>query len=404
MIPTVRLKSGREKPLLRRHPWVFSGAIAGVEGNIEPGQTVQIVDSSGNFLGFGAYSPESQIRVRVWSWQKDSQIGEDFFRDRLHRAIQMRQDWIDISATNSYRLFHAESDGLPGLIVDRYNDVLVVQALSAGIEYWLKVIVELLVDLTGIQEIYERSDVEVRTLEGLPTRIGQLHSQDSGGFLPQEKSSRKLKIRENGIDYWVDVIEGHKTGFYVDQRSNRSRVRQIVKGKTVLDCFSYTGGFSLSALAGGALSALAVDSSTDALQLAQENLELNGFEKSRFETRPGDVFEELRLFRDQDRKFDMIILDPPKFAPTAAQAQQAARGYKDINLLAFKLLNPGGLLVTFSCSGGISADLFQKIVAGAALDAQVDAQIVERLFQGSDHPVSLNFPEGAYLKGLICRL
>lgn len=404
MIPKVRLKSGREKPLLRRHPWVFSGAVAGVEGDVEVGQTVQIVDSAGNFLGYGAYSPESQIRVRVWSWQKDPRIGEDFFRDRLHRAIQMRHEWVDTSSTNAYRLVHAESDGLPGLIVDRYDDILVVQALSAGIEYWLGTLVELLADLTGTQEIYERSDVEVRTLEGLATRIGQLYRQDSRDLFTHEKTYPKMKIRENGIDYWVDVGGGHKTGFYVDQRSNRSRVRQIAKGKKVLDCFSYTGGFALSALAGGALSVLAVDSSTEALQLAQENLELNGFEKSRFETCPGDVFEELRLFRDQDRKFDLIILDPPKFAPTAAQAQQAARGYKDINLLAFKLLNPGGILVTFSCSGGVSADLFQKIVAGAALDAGVDAQIVERLFQGPDHPVSLNFPEGAYLKGLICQL
>jgi 23S rRNA (cytosine1962-C5)-methyltransferase len=392
----VRLKPGREKSLLRRHPWVFSGAIAKVEGNQdgpELGETVDIVDAQGNFLARGAYSPHSQIRVRVWSWEPQEEIGPGFFRERLIRALTARQELIDPEQTDAYRLVHAESDGLPGLIVDRYGETLVMQCLSSGAERWRETLAGLLAELTGSACIFERSDADVRALEGLGPRVGAICGPE-----PPER----LRIRENGLSFWVDVRQGHKSGFYLDQRKNRVRLRAISRDRQVLDCFAYTGGFTVSALAGGAAAVTAVDSSGGALDLARENVKLNHLAEERAAWVEGDVFQALRAYRDQGRAFDLIILDPPKFATTAAQAQRAARGYKDINLLAFKLLRPGGLLVTFSCSGGVGEELFQKIVAGAALDAGVEAKILERLHQGPDHPVALNFPEGAYLKGMIC--
>jgi 23S rRNA (cytosine1962-C5)-methyltransferase len=399
----VRLKPGREKPVLRRHPWIFSGAVADIEGEPTDGQTVDVIDANATFLAKGSYSSKSQIRVRIWSWDPDAIIDQSFLRGRLVRAIQVRQDLIDPEQTNAYRLVHAESDGIPGLIVDRYADNLVVQSLTSGSEFWLEQIVDLLVEITGIEQIYERSDVEVRGLEGLSPRVRLVRGNTAASIGSNQDHAGRVQIEEMGIRYWVDLLSGQKTGFYLDQRENRSTTRQLALGRTVLDCFSYTGAFALSALAGGAKSVTVVEASREALNLARENMALNGYDQGRLATMEGDVFQVLRSFRDQAKLFDMIVLDPPKFAPTAAQAQQAARGYKDINLLAFKLLRPGGLLVTFSCSGGVSEELFQKIVAGAALDAQVDAQILEKMFQGPDHPVALNFPEGAYLKGLICR-
>jgi 23S rRNA (cytosine1962-C5)-methyltransferase len=294
--------------------------------------------------------------------------------------------------TDAYRLIYAESDGIPGLIVDRYDDVLVLQSLTAGSEYWKETFADLLLEETGLENIYERSDADVRDLEGLSTITGILR----GAPITQ------LPITEHGLRFLINFESGHKTGFYLDQRDNRQRVRALAEDKDVLDCFSYTGGFSVNALSGGAKSVLSVDSSGDALELCKENVALNDLPVDRHTTLKGDVFHVLRKFRDENRSFDMIILDPPKFAPTAAQAEKAARGYKDINLLAFKLLRPGGVLVTFSCSGGVDAALFQKIIAGSALDAGVEAQIVERLSQAADHPVSLHFPEGTYLKGLVC--
>ena len=399
----MRLKPGREKPVLRRHPWIFSGAIADIDGEPSDGQTVDVIDANATFLAKGSYSSKSQIRVRIWSWDPDAIIDQSFLRGRLVRAIQVRQNLIDPEQTNAYRLVHAESDGIPGLIVDRYADNLVVQSLTSGSEFWLEPIVDLLVEITGIEQIYERSDAEVRGLEGLSPRVRLVRGNTAASIGSNQDHAGRVQIEEMGIRYWVDLLSGQKTGFYLDQRENRSTTRQLALGRTVLDCFSYTGAFALSALAGGAKSVTVVEASREALNLARENMALNGYDQGRLATMEGDVFQVLRLFRDQAKLFDMIVLDPPKFAPTAAQAQQAARGYKDINLLAFKLLRPGGLLVTFSCSGGVSEELFQKIVAGAALDAQVDAQILERMFQGPDHPVALNFPEGAYLKGLICR-
>ena len=392
MPPSITLKPGREKSLLRRHPWVFSGALADTNGDPLPGATVEILDAKGQFLARGAYSPSSQIRARVWTFDPDEPVDADFFRRRVAAALARRDTLGFSSEAEGMRLVHAESDYLPGLIVDRYGDVLVLQSLTAGSEFWRETLADILLELTGANSIYERSDADVRELEGLPVRVGALRGS------PPEI----ILIHEYGLKFKVNIAHGHKTGFYLDQRENRRRVGQLAAGRDVLNCFCYTGGFSLHALAGGAKSVLSIDSSAEALALGQENVDLNELPAERATWLEGDVFELLRKFRDQARSFDMIILDPPKFAATAAQAERAARGYKDINLLALKLLRQGGILATFSCSGGIDAALFQKIVAGAALDAGADAQIVEHLGQAADHPVSLHFPEGTYLKGLVC--
>ncbi|MDK2123613.1 class I SAM-dependent rRNA methyltransferase [Parachitinimonas caeni] len=390
---TVRLvvKAGREKSLLARHPWLFSGGIAKVEGEPFPGATVRIVAQDGRFLGWGAYSPESQIRVRVWSFDENDRIDADFFRRRLQAALSARASLAQ--AGNAARLIHAESDGLPGLVVDRYGDVLVVQMLASGVEAWRGTLIPLLQELTGAAAIYERSDADVRALEGLEQRTGLL-----AGSLPGS-----VEIIEHGLRYRVDVAEGQKTGFYLDQRDNRRRVGELAAGRDVLNCFCYSGGFSLAALRGGAKSVLSIDSSAEALDTARANLELNQLPADRAEWLEADVFQHLRKLRDAGRSFDLIVLDPPKFAPTAQHVERAARAYKDINLYGFKLLRPGGYLATFTCSGGMSADLFQKIVAGAALDAHADASIVGRFTADIDHPIALNFPESDYLKGLLVR-
>ncbi|MDW8226644.1 MAG: class I SAM-dependent methyltransferase [Anaerolineales bacterium] len=387
------LKPGREKSLLRRHPWIFSGAVARVEGAPAPGATVDVCSAEGKFLARAAYSPHSQIQGRVWTFEPEQTVDADFLRRRVRASLRARHLLGLEDTTNAVRLVHAESDGLPGLIVDKYADVLVVQFLAWGVEYWRQTLIEILCEETGLQAIYERSDAEARALEGLSMRTGWIR----GSSL----ETRRL-IQENGLHFQVDLASGHKTGFYLDQRANRLRVRALAAGREVLDCFCYTGGFSINALAGGAKSVLSVDSSAEALSLCRLHVAENNLPIGRHATIEGDVFSLLRKFRDEGRSFDLIVLDPPKFAPTAAQAGKAARGYKDINRLAFKLLRPDGFLVTFSCSGGVDAALFQKIVASAALDAGVDAQIVETLTQAADHPISLHFPEGAYLKGLVC--
>jgi 23S rRNA (cytosine1962-C5)-methyltransferase len=389
---TVILKQGREKSLKRRHPWIFSGAIDHTEENIASGATVDLLSFNKQFLARASYSPHSQIRARVWTFEDES-IDKEFFRKGIRSAIQSRDTWNLTHDTDSYRLIYAESDGLPGLIVDKYDNVLVLQSLTAGSEYWKETLADILLEETGLSTIYERSDSDVRELEGMQPKIGVLR-----GTL----TDPQITIHEHGLKFTVNLQRGHKTGFYLDQRTNRLRVRELATARDVLDCFCYTGGFTLNALAGGAASVVSVDSSAEALARAKENLILNDLPADKADLMEGDVFQVLRKFRDENRSFDLIILDPPKFAPTAAQAEKASRGYKDINLLAFKLLRANGILVTFSCSGGVDSALFQKIVAGSAVDAGVEAQIVEFLSQGPDHPVSLHFPEGAYLKGLVC--
>jgi 23S rRNA (cytosine1962-C5)-methyltransferase len=390
-MPSLILKPGRERSLLRRHPWIFSGAVDRVEGNPEAGATVELLAANGQFLARGAFSPASQIRARVWTFDASETVDADFFRRRISASIARRGASI-AATTNALRLVHAESDGLPGLIVDRYAQVLVLQSLTTGSEFWKETITGILLEQTGLTCIYERSDADVRELEGMPPISGALR-----GAAPADQV-----ITENSLQFSVNILQGHKTGFYLDQRENRLRVAGLSEGRDVLDCFCYTGGFSVNALAGGAKSVLSVDSSAEALRLCRENVILNHLPVERYSMLEGDVFQVLRKLRDEARSFDLIILDPPKFAATAAQAEKAARGYKDINLLGFKLLRPGGMLVTFSCSGGVDAPLFQKIVASAALDTGVDAQIIEHLSQAADHPVALNFPEGDYLKGLVC--
>ncbi|RMD82831.1 MAG: methyltransferase domain-containing protein [Candidatus Dadabacteria bacterium] len=390
-MPCLVLKPGREKSLLRRHPWIFSGAVAEVEGDPAAGDTVGVRAATGDLLARGAYSPRSQIRARLWTFDPKEAVDRAFFRRRLHAAIDLRRQLVSLRSTSAVRLVHGESDGLPGVIADRYGETLVLQCLTAGAERWRDVLADLLVELTGAEELYERSDAEVRCLEGLQPRAGPLRG------CPR----RWAEIVEHGLRYRVDIARGHKTGFYLDQRASRLLARRLAEGREVLDAFCYTGGFTLNALVGGAKGVVAIEASADALALARENLELNGLAAERVEFVEGDVFRVLRRLRDAARCFDMVVLDPPKFAPTSAHAHKAARGYKDINLLALKLLRPGGLLLTFSCSGGVDAALFEKIVASAALDAGVEAQVLVRTSQAEDHPASLFFPEGTYLKGLL---
>lgn len=390
---SVILKSSADSFIKRKHPWIFSGAIGKIEGNPSNGGTVQIFTSHKSLIGSGSYSPTSQIRVRVWSFDPEEIIDENFFRRKISLAYSQREKIIEISETNAYRIINAESDGLPGLIVDRYSDFLVCQFLSAGAEFNKETLIEILNDIFKPFGIFERSDVEVRTKEGL---------QPNQSILKGIAPDNLIEVRENGFKFLVDIKNGHKTGFYLDQRDNRKLISEFAKGKTVLNCFSYTGGFSVYALASGAEKIAQIESSSSAIDLSNKNFELNNLNPSLVENINGDVFEILRKFRDERRTFDLIVLDPPKFAESADQIQKASRGYKDINLLAMKLLNQGGVLFTFSCSGHISQELFQKIVAGAALDSGRVIKMIKQLTQSSDHPVSLNFPEGLYLKGLVC--
>jgi len=392
MSARVTLKPGRDKSLRQHHPWVFSGALAHVDGAPRPGETVALHASDGTWLAHAAWSPASNIRARVWSFEHDTPIDPAFFAARVRAAVRARSGLLDGRHTGC-RLVHAEADGLPGIIADRYGDVVVMQLLTAGAEHWRDTLVAALREATGCSAIYERSDADVRALEGLDVRAGAL-----SGVLPE-----RLELLENGLAYRVDVARGQKTGFFLDQRDNRACIKSLARDRDVLDCFCYTGGFTIAALAGGARSVRAVDSSGAALALARSNLADNGLDGARAEWRDADVFAELRILRDAGLQFDLVILDPPKLAPTAQHAPRAARAYKDLNLLALKLLRPDGLLATFSCSGGVSAELFQKIVAGAALDARADAAIVGRFGASADHPVALNFPEGEYLKGLLVR-
>jgi 23S rRNA (cytosine1962-C5)-methyltransferase len=386
------LKKGREKSLKRRHPWIFSGAVEKVNGKPALGDTVDVVDGAGKWLARAAYSAKSQIRARVWTFEASEQVDGNFFRTRIQAALALREALPAAKHANALRLVHGESDALPGLVVDRYADVLVAQFLAAGVERWRDPILDALMEISGCAAIFERSDAEVRKLEGLEPRVG---------FARGNRNAARCPIIEYGLNFRVDVEQGQKTGFFLDQRENRQRVRSLAAGRVVLDGFCYTGGFSISALAGGAKRVSAIESSAAALEVAKENLAANPLDASRIDFQQGDVFEKLRRLRDQNAKFDLVVLDPPKFAPTAAQVKKAARAYKDINLWALKLLAPGGLLATFSCSGGVSAELFQSIVAGAALDAGVDAKIIERFSAAADHPVALQFPEAEYLKGLL---
>jgi 23S rRNA (cytosine1962-C5)-methyltransferase len=387
---TLRLKDGKERSLLRRHPWIFESAIA--KGGGDPGETVRVESHKGEFLAWASVSPASKIRARAWSFDAEQRIDAAFLASKVVTAIRARSRF-DIQS-DSMRLVHGESDGLPGLIVDRYGDTLVAQFLSAGAERWKAVLADALLAETGLARLYERSDTNSRSLEGLPEAKGWLRGEG-----PTE-----LTIGEHGWKLTLDIATGHKTGFYLDQRDSRHKFAEHARRlnfQRVLNCYCYTGGFTIAALAGGAQHVTSIDSSAPALDRARAHLQLNGFDAGRADFLDADVNASLRRFIEEGRTFDAIVLDPPKLAPTAAHAERAARAYKDINRLALKLLEPGGVLFTFSCSGGISADLFHKIVASAGADAGADGYITERLAGAPDHPMTLEFPEGEYLKGLV---
>jgi 23S rRNA (cytosine1962-C5)-methyltransferase len=388
----IRLREGKERSVLRRHPWVFQGSVD--KGKADAGETVRVESHDGRFLAWAAFSPESQIRVRAWSFDEAERIDAAFFERRITQALTLRERLGIAAHSDGVRLIHGEADGLPGLIVDRYGDLLSAQFLSAGTERWKDVIADALLAATGCARLYERSDSGVRGLEGLAPVAGWLRGE--GGT--------EVTIREHGWRLTLDVAEGHKTGYYLDQRDNRKLFADLVKqfgSQRVLNCYSYTGGFSVAALAGGATEVISVDSSGPALARATAHVALNGFDAARHTALDADVNGTLRQLLKDGQRFDAIVLDPPKFAPSAAHADRASRAYKDINRLAFKLLNEGGLLLTFSCSGGVGPDLFHKIVAGAGMDAEVDGYIIKRLEASPDHPTTVTFPEGEYLKGLV---
>jgi 23S rRNA (cytosine1962-C5)-methyltransferase len=387
---SIRLREGKERSLQRRHPWIFESAIA--KGSADSGETVRVDSHDGKFLGWAAFSPTSKIRARVWSFDEAQRIDAPFFIAACAHSIRARARF-DIKS-DSMRLIHGDADGLPGLIVDRYGDTLVAQFLSSGAERWKDVLADALLAETGLTKLYERSDASSRALEGLPESTGWLRG--SGEV--------ELVLQEHDWQLGLNIAEGHKTGFYLDQRDSRKRFADYarrLKFQRVLNCFCYTGGFTVAALSGGAAHVTSIDSSAPAIEKAAANVALNGFASERATFMDADVNASLRQFIADGKTFDAIVLDPPKFAPTVAHAERAARAYKDINRLAFKLLEPGGVLFTYSCSGGISADLFHKIVAGAGMDAQVDGYITERMGGAPDHPMTINFPEGEYLKGLV---
>jgi len=394
-VTRVILKKGRERSLLRKHPWVFSGAVKQSEGTPQAGETVDVFSYDNQFLGRGAYSPASQIRIRIWTFDEKEAVDELFFKRRILASIALRESLHIQEQTNAYRLIYAESDGLPGFIVDRYDEFLVCQFLSAGIEHWKDTIICQLKTLNGVKGIYERSDSDVRKKEGLPLIRGLLWGEDPPPL---------ISIKEEDLIFYVDIKNGHKTGFYLDQRINRHLVRSYSSGLEVLNCFAYTGGFGLAALKGGARHVTNVEDVPGLIELTDRNIQLNQFEERHCTNVKANVFQLLRQYEKEGRFFDIIILDPPKFAEAQSHLLRASRGYKDINRLALKLLRPNGLLFTFSCSGLMKMELFQKIVADAAIDAERDVQILQRLSQSTDHPVKLHIPESLYMKGLLLRV
>ena len=392
----VFLNPKREYPTIRRHPWIFSGAIRNVQGSPEKGESVCVCDSTGRCLGYGSYSPESQIRVRMMSFDSRCPIDEKYVASLVESSVKRRTSYFSDDTTNAFRLAHGESDSLPGVIVDYYDGWVVVQIASALGEYWKDVIVKtLMACVPGIKGVFNRSDVDSRVKEGL-----SVDSEDVIGVLAGEEPPELIEICERGIRFFVDVRKGHKTGFYLDQRMARKTVASYAKDKEVLNCFSYTGGFGIYCANAGAKSVINLDLSKDALALAQKNFELSS-SSCEMDFVCADVFKQLRSYRDACKTFDLIVLDPPKFAESKSQLMRAVRGYKDINVLAMKLLRPGGILATFSCSGAMTEDLFLKMLSDAAFDARCDMRILERTMQAGDHPVPVSFAEGLYLKGFI---
>lgn len=391
----VWLKDKGIKSVMRRHPWVFSGAVDRVDGESEPGDVVRVVDRKGNFLAWGFYNPNSRISVRLVDWSESQVIDEKWWETIITRSVERRIELRNRSDLSAFRLVFSEADFIPGLIADWYNGYIALQALTPAVEKKKEFAAGILMKLMDGRGVYDRSDPEALSLEGMKHKNGLI-----AGSMPPES----VEVKEGGYSFLVDIAGGQKTGFFTDQRANRSIAARFAKDRDVLDCFAHTFAFSVYAAGAGASSVVTVESSSSASEMGRANLSLNGFSEIPGETYVADAFKQLREFRDRGRFFDVVILDPPKLAPTKSQVSRASRAYKDINLLAFKLLRPGGVLVTFSCSGGVDQNLFRKIIFGACLDAGREAQVISLLGQGSDHPIRLSFPESEYLKGVVCRV
>ncbi len=391
---SIVLKRGKEKAVLQKHPWVFSGALQQVQGKTENGDLVKLTSEKGDFLAYGHYNDSSRVAVRLLSWEETLVPDDNWWRQRLQLAVAARANVLK-GGTSTCRLVFSESDYLPGLIVDQYGEYLSLQILTSGVERMKPVILEELQKLTGVKGIFDKSDLSARAHDGLTA---------SGGLLWGEAPPDFVEVKENGINYHINIVEGQKSGFYCDQRENRRILASYAKGRKVLDCFSYSGGFSLNALANGASSVVSVDSSVPALETLKKNVQLNGFDASKSEVIQNDVNKQLRLFKEQHEKFDVVVLDPPKYAPSRSALDRAARAYKDLNRLGMQILGSGGLLATFSCSGAVDRTTFKQIIAWAALDAGKEVQIIHQFGQPEDHPIRISFPEGEYLKGLLCRV
>lgn len=391
----IKLKKGKEKAVLQRHPWVFSGAVETINGKPANGDVVKLTNAKGEFLAYGYYNDQSRVAIRLLEWDENSAIDAAWYETKIANAIASRQHLLKNTDTNAYRLIFSEADFLPGLIVDQYADFLSVQILSTGIEKAKSTIIEILVKLLNPKGIFDRSDATARTHEGITAENGLLWGEAPAAF---------IAVKENGITYHINIAEGQKSGFYCDQRDNRRLLADYADGKTVLDCFSYSGGFSLNALHNGATNVTSVDSSALAIETLKQNIELNEFDAAKHSAIQSDVNKQLRVFKDEGRKFDIVVLDPPKYAPSRSALDRAARAYKDLNRLGLLLLESGGLLATFSCSGAVDIETFKQIIAWAALDAGKEVQVIKQFSQPEDHPVRLSFPEGEYLKGLLVRV
>ncbi len=392
---SLRLKKGKEKAVKQLHPWVFSGAIDQMNGKPGNGDIVMVNDSNNNFLAYGFFNGQSRVAVRLLEWNAETEINESWWRKKIRKAVRYREG-LYTEETNTYRLIFSEADYLPGLIVDRYADFLSVQILTSGMERIKDILLDELQALLEPKGIFDRSDASARAHEGMEA--------SSGGILSGAEPPEFVNVKENGISYHVNIAEGQKSGFYCDQRDNRSLVSEYAKDKRVLDCFSYSGGFSLNAFSEGAKEVFSVDSSALALETLKRNIEINRFNHIPHRLIQSDVNKQLRIFREENEKFDLIILDPPKYAPSRSALTKASRAYKDLNRLAMLLLEEGGLLATFSCSGAVDLSLFKQIIAWAALDAGKEVQFIHQFAQPADHPVRASFPEGEYLKGLLCRV
>ena len=392
---SIYLRKGKEKAVRQLHPWIFSGAIEKITGKPDNGDLVRVLDSKGDFLAAGFYNAQSRVAVRVLAWDAEQVIDETWWRSRIQQAVSARKHVLTSNETNTCRLIFSEADYLPGLIVDKYADFLSVQILTSGMDKSKSIWLDELQKLLKPKGIFDRSDANARAHEGLDASAGIL-----AGIAPPEF----IEVVENGIRYQVNIADGQKSGFYCDQRENRKKVATHTKGNVVLDCFSYSGGFTLNALAAGAKKVVSVDSSALAIETLKKNIKLNGFKASQQTSIQSDVNKQLRVFLESGDKFDLIVLDPPKYAPSRSALTKASRAYKDLNRLAMGLLNSGGLLATFSCSGALDIDTFKQILAWAALDAGKEVQFIDQFCQPEDHPIRSSFPEGEYLKGLLCRI